>query len=314
MTTRHAPTLRLSVGAAAALLTLIGCSDATSAGTADAPTARDAKRAAEIAQRYGVALLPPPGIDLTTPFSKVHLQDVGLHRALFFVRDDGSLYLQTQLNLAQPHVLLLPYSRTMFASYLFVPEPSRVLIVGLGGGSMVRYLERRDPALQIDAIDIDPEMLGIADRYFGTRPSERVRLWVADGYELIRTSADLYDVIYMDAFLRPSEESDHVGVPARMKEAPFYAALRARLTPTGVVAFNVNPSPERDRDMDDLRRAFPQVYVFDLANDASWVAVATLEPERRSPAELEALAAAVAPRFDGDVDYSDMVKRVRPAV
>ena len=292
----------------AVVLVFAGCDRTTTADASD----RAERRAVEVAQQYGVAALPAEGIDIETRFSKVHLQDVGLQRSMFFVRDDGSFALQSRLNFARPDLLVLPYSRVMFASYLFVPAPSRVLMVGIGGGSMVRYLERRDPELRIDAVDIDPEIVSIADRYFGTRSSDRVRLLVADGFEVVRNSADLYDVIYMDAFLRPSDETDRSGNPLRMKEGPFYAALRSRLSPEGVVAFNLNPQPERERDLDELRRFFPQLYVFHLEGESNWVAVATQESRRRTVPELETLAASLAPRFDGDVSCSEMIKLLQP--
>jgi len=43
----------------------------------------------------------------------------------------------------------------MFSSYLFLPRPEHVLIVGLGGGSMVRFLEHHEPDLKIDVVEID---------------------------------------------------------------------------------------------------------------------------------------------------------------
>jgi spermidine synthase len=291
---------------------LVGCGRDRAVDLPAAVTERATERAVEIARRYGVEPLPLEGIDLDTPFSKVRLQDAGLQRSLFFVRDDGTPMLQTRVNLALPHQLLVPYTQLMFVSYFFQPEPARVLIVGLGGGAMVRYLERRDPRLEILAVDIDPEIVSIADRYFGTRPSERVRLLVADGYEVIRNGADTYDVIYMDAFLRPSDETDQSGNPLRLKETSFYAALRARLSPGGVVVFNLNPQPERDSDVAELRQAFQQLYVFHSGGDLNWVAVATQEATPRSAVELAELAPSLGPRFEGDLSFSELIEMLQP--
>jgi spermidine synthase len=303
---------RRAVLAAVGLFVLgLGGCDSERARPAPGTTERAAERSLEIARRYGVEPVPVDGLDLETPFSRVQLRDAALLRSLFFLRDDGTPVLQTRLNLARPHLLTVPYTQTMFASYLFQPEPDRVLLVGLGGGAMVRYLQHRDPALAIDAVDIDPEIVRIADRYFGTRSSDRVRIEVADGYQVVRNGTDLYDAIYMDAFLRPSDETDPSGNPLRLKEAPFYGALRARLSPRGVAVFNLDPHPDRDRDIEDLRAAFPQLYVFASDGDLNWVAVATLEPTRRSAPELAAAAANLTPAFDGDVDFGAMVERLQ---
>ena len=53
---------------------------------------------------------------------------------------------------------------------------------------MVRFLEHHEPDLEIDALDIDPEMPRLAADYFGTHPDEKRRFLVADGYDFIRSS------------------------------------------------------------------------------------------------------------------------------
>jgi spermidine synthase len=302
-----------------AALVAVG-SGACDRGAASQPAEGAAERAeqsaAEIAQRYAVEVVPPAGLDLVTEYSTLRIQDLGLQRALWFVRDDGTLALQTRLNLARPDLLMVPYTRTMFASYLFHPRPSRVLIVGVGGGAMIRFLERREPELLIDAVDIDPEVVAIADRYFATRPTQRIRILAADGYHFIRSTdgaaAPTYDVIYLDAFLRPSEETDRAGSPLRLKQAPFYSALRQRLSPTGVAVFNLNPQPERQGDLDELRHAFAQVYVFEVDQDLNWIAVATQDPSRLAEAELRQLAAELEPRFGDGLAFTGMIDRLQP--
>jgi hypothetical protein len=60
------------------------------------------------------------------------------------------------MNLKSPHVLRFTYLQHMFASYLLQPKQSKVLIVGLGGGSMVHFLQKHDPTVAVDAVEIDP--------------------------------------------------------------------------------------------------------------------------------------------------------------
>jgi spermidine synthase len=290
-----------------------GCDAAPPPIVAEGAAERAAAQAAEIAARSGVEPLGPEGLTVETPFSLVELRDAGPFRSLFFVGDDGATTLQTRMSLARPQALQTEYAKTMFASYLFQPEPSRVLVVGVGGGAMIRFLEHWEPELRIDGVDIDPEILALAERYFGTRPSERVRLLAADGYQFIRASSDRYDAIYLDAFLRPSEETDRAGVPRSLRSAPFYAAVRQRLSPGGVVALNLFPHPERARDVEGLRRAFPQLYLFDVPGELNLVAVATGDDRPRTDAELERLAHELDRRFGGALRFAEMLDRRRPA-
>jgi spermidine synthase len=273
---------------------------------------RAEKHADETAQRYTVERIPPEGLELASSYSRIVIRDIGPLRAMYFEHDDGSLVLQTRVNLAEPDRLVVAYQQGLFASYLFMPEPARALIVGLGGGGMVRFFQRRDAAVEIDAIDIDPVVVEVAQRYFGTVPSETVRLLTADGYRFIRYSPDLYDVIYQDAFLRPSDETDAAGVQLRIKDAPFYAEVRDRMTPQGVVAVNLYPHAKREGDVAELRRAFPQVYIFRVKDEPNLIAIATLDPRRVELAELRQRAAALDARFASSLSFAGMIGLYQP--
>jgi spermidine synthase len=298
------------LGAAALTLLLAGCDRRPAAGVLSPDLrSRTESRADDTAERYRVERIPPEGLEIDSDYSDIVIRDVGPMRALYFKRDDGSLVLQSRLSLAEPDRLLLQYQQTLFTSYLFVPAPSRMLIVGLGGGGMVRFLQRRDAGVAVDAVDIDPVVVDVARRYFGTTPSENVRLITADGYDFIRQSRERYDVIYMDVFLRPSDETDAAGAALRIKDAPFYAAMADHLTPQGVVAFNLLPHPQRDSDVAELRQAFPQVYVFEAKGELNWIAIATADPRRVELAELRERAAALDTRFAGSLSFADMVGR-----
>ena len=128
----------------------------------------------------------------------------------------------------------------MFASYLYQPQPRRVLIVGLGGGAMVRFLTHFEPQAQIDAVEIDPAVVRLASPYLDVRSGGNVRVHTADAVAFVESVTDRYDLILMDAFLRPSSDTDTTGVPTRLKTLEFLGRLKQTLTPGGVVAFNVN--------------------------------------------------------------------------
>ena len=101
-----------------------------------------------------------------------------------------------------------------------------MLIVGLGGGSMVHYLQQTDPGVKIDAVEIDPLVVKLAADMFGTKPSENVNIVTADGLKFIADAKDqTYDVIYMDAFLKPSADDRRHGRPARTADAAVLQAV-----------------------------------------------------------------------------------------
>ncbi len=251
------------------------------------PSAAALAASQEIADRFGVAAVPPGGLSIESPYSRIEVRERGTRRTLYFVSEDGRSFPQAESDLARPQSLVLPYTRGMFLSYLFNPDPANALLVGLGAGSMVRFLDRFDPDLRLDAIDIDPEIVRIAKDYFGTRESDRVRLLTADGYRFIREGDRLYDLIFMDAFLEPSDETGPDGVPLALMEESFYVALRDRLTPVGVVVFNLHPDHRLERRIADIAKIFPQVYRFELNDSINRIVVATRSAKRLDAARLE---------------------------
>jgi spermidine synthase len=204
--------------------------------------------------------------------------------------------------------MIIPYTQWMFAAYLFVPAPANALIVGLGGGSMVRFLEYHDPGLQIDAVEIDPVMVRIAKEYFGVADRKNVRIVTADAFDYLRSTPRVFDVIYMDAFLKPSEDTDSTGVPLNLKDAAFFGHLRRRLRSGGVVIFNLNINEQTRDDEDAIAKAFPQIYSYYTPNSGNLIVVASTATEKVSTKDQLEAARALDARFGADFSFVDIVK------
>jgi len=245
-------------------------------------------------------------LDVTSKFSHIRVKRQGSIYALVFVRDSGEEAVETEVNLKKPHDLLVPYTRFMFASYLFRPEQQRVLIVGLGGGAMVHFLKRYDADVRVDVVEIDPAVVQIAERYFGVRSEGKVNIIAADGLDYLEKTETRYDVIYMDAFLKPAADTDSTGLPLGMKTQQFYKGLQGRLTPEGLAVFNVNRSKNTDTDIEAIRRAFSQVYVF-RAPMGNVVVVASTAAARTPASVLRARAREADRRFKATFSFSEMV-------
>ena len=240
-------------------------------------------------------------------FSTIRVRRDGDVRALTFVRDNGQEAVQSRVNLNAPHILESPYARGMFASYLYQPEPRRVLIVGLGGGAMVRFLTHREPRVQIDAVEIDPAVVRIADQYFGVRSGGNVRVHTADAVKFVESTADRYDLILMDAFLRPSSDTDTTGVPTRLKTLEFLGRLKRALAPGGVVAFNVNEHASMADDIAAVAAAFGHAAVYRCppANNKVIIAVAG---GMATDDDMRARVSALDARFGGALSFADLLR------
>jgi spermidine synthase len=271
----------------------------------------------------GTENLPPPytpvrggeeklELDVKSKFSHIKVTRDGNVRTLWFVRTNGDEVIESRVDLKKPHDLLVMYTRYMFLSYLFRPEQEKVMIVGLGGGSMIHFLKHYDPKVKVDVLEIDPEVVKIADKYFGIKSGGNVNVITGDAFEYFKKTKEKYDVIYMDAFLKPSVKTDPTGVALRLKTIKFYKELQKCLTPKGMVVFNINPHEKIEDDFKNIRDAFPQSYVFELPREEGNVAVGSMAPKRIARADLLTAARELERRFKTkSYSYVDMARQLQ---
>lgn len=144
----------------------------------------------------------------------------------------GGDAIQSAMRLSNPDRLELHYTRAMMGLLLFHPKPRKVLMIGLGGGSMARFLHKAFPRSRVTALDVSAEVVAAARRYFDF-PADGPRLSVVleDGATWVPTRPASADVILLDAF------EDGAQVEALCSES-FYTAAFAALTEPGVFVQN----------------------------------------------------------------------------
>ncbi len=107
---------------------------------------------------------------------------------------------QSVVKVGDPDHLELPYARAMVSGLALCPEPKRVLVVGLGGGTIPSFLHKHYPQTRIDAVEIDPVVVEVAKQFFGFREDATQKAYVQDGRQFIEERLNVYDVIFLDAF------------------------------------------------------------------------------------------------------------------
>jgi len=191
---------------------------------------------------------------------------------------------QSVVKPGDPDYLELPYTRVALAGLALCAEPRRVLIVGLGGGTLAMFLHRHYPQAVIDVVDIDADVVQAARRFFGFREDERLRAHVADGREFIEKTALPYDAVFLDAFGANS-------VPPHLTTIEFLRAVRRAVTPGGIVIGNVwgrYANSLYDSMTRTYREAFAAVAVVDVRDSGNKIVLAL---PRRQPLDRAGLAA-----------------------
>ena len=181
--------------------------------------------------------------------------------------------------------------------------------MGLGGGAMVHFLRHYDPEVRVDALEIDPVVVQVADRYFDTRSGGNVNIITADGVRYLAETHEHYDVIYMDAFLKPSQDTDATGKPLAMKTQQFYKDLQKKLTAKGLVVFNVNPHQTVEADLRVIRAAFAQTYVFHTA-DTNIIVLGSPARTREDMTSLRQRARELDRRLKTTFSFQDLLRNL----
>jgi spermidine synthase len=211
-------------------------------------------------------------------------------------------YTESVTNLEDPDDLPLPYAQTMTAASLLYPmELKRILMIGLGGGSISTYYGRAMPDVHIDTVELDQRVIDVAKQYFALRETPRVRYIAADGRVFLNRSKDRYDLILLDAYRGGY-------VPFHLLTREFYTLVKNRLTPGGAVAFNVHDGTKLYHStVKTLSEVFPTL---DLYPSGAGEVIATVSADPTfDRSVLVTRAAALQKRYNFRYPLPDVLKR-----
>ena len=144
----------------------------------------------------------------------------------------GGDAIQSSIRIARPDELALDYTRAMMAFLLFLPLPRDVLMIGLGGGSMARYIHQRMAETRTTVVEINAKVLAAARSLFHFPADDaRLKVEIGCGADYLAGHAESADVLLVDGF-------DDGKQPAVLCTQAFYDAAGAALRPGGVMVVN----------------------------------------------------------------------------
>jgi len=109
-------------------------------------------------------------------YDKPFVVDNGPRRFLHF--DLGAI--QSAMELSNPVRLALAYTRKMMAFLLFNHAPKRILLLGLGGGSLAKFCYANLPAASLTAIELNRDVITVLDEFAVPADDHRFRVINAD--------------------------------------------------------------------------------------------------------------------------------------
>jgi spermidine synthase len=211
----------------------------------------------------------------------------------------GGEAIQSAMRIDDPFALALDYTRCMMAFLLFHPEPRRVLMIGLGGGSLAKFVYKHLRRTSIRVVELDAAVVAAARQHFAL-PADDARLAVEVGDGVEALTPECCDLLMLDAF------EDELHVP-RLASREFYDGAFLALAEPGAMVVNfMNDDPKFDLTLQRLERAFggavlampalydPNILVFAFKGIASKISFDEL---RRRAGELESRLGLPFPRY-----------------
>ena len=144
----------------------------------------------------------------------------------------GNHIMQSVFSRINPNHLVLPYSRFMLLGLIFCPEPKSALHLGLGGGSIPRWLHNNFPGLQQTVVENNSSVIEVAKRFFEFPVDERINVIHEGAEKIISKLESKFDLIFLDAF-------GEYGAPEEVTNTLFLKELSRCLNPGGWLVGNL---------------------------------------------------------------------------
>lgn len=223
----------------------------------------------------------------------------------------GSEWVQGAMRIRRPWALELAYTREMMAGLLLrePPWPRNALLIGLGAGSLAKFIWRNLPQTKTTVVEINPQIPFAARQFFKLpEEDERLHIHIADGADFVMRQKRHYDLILVDGF-------DHHARAGALDTLPFYINCRARLTAEGVFATNLfGRSRGFKASVGRVDQAFEgRSLVFPSLDSGNAIAIAA-EGERIEIAQEEVRLRAAALKRETGLDLAPTLTRLQLAV
>lgn len=240
---------------------------------------------------------------LAETYPKPYVIDDGERRYLHF---SGRL-IQSAMSLDAPNDLELRYTQKMMSFLLFRARPRRIVLIGLGGGSLVKFCHYRLPATQMTVLENNPDVIALRSAFLVPPDSAMLTVQEGDGADYLAQAEKGIDVLLVDAF-------DNTGFAPSLANREFFELAHAKLAGGGILVVNLAGDEQSYAGVvDDVMQVFDdQLIVFPVREDDNHVMLAfkdsAFEPDWR---RLRALARELRSKYG--LDFPDFLQKIERA-
>lgn len=234
-----------------------------------------------------------------TPYNQIYIFREGQYVTLKFGLYERR-FTESVSNPSNPREMPLTYTRAMTMGVACSTNARQMLMIGLGGGTTVRYLTQYMPKTDFTEVELDPGVIKLAKKYFDVREGPHHRIVERDGRLFLNRASTPYDVIFVDAYRGWF-------VPFHLTTKEFYALAKSKLAPGGCLVQNVDPSSLLfDATMATLSHVFANVETMRARGN---IVIFAYDGAKRDANAWRARAQAAQNRYRFAYDLTEMVSQ-----
>ncbi len=213
--------------------------------------------------------------EVESNYNHIIIKQKGEYISMSFSRYK-SKFTESKINIFNDDELPVSYTQTMPVSLAYVENPKTLLMIGLGGGMITKYIHKYMPQINITGVELDEKVLAMAKKYFKLKEDSTYRIIIEDGRLFLNNTQSIYDVIMIDAYKGGY-------IPFHLCTREFYSLVKSHLSQNGVLALNLHRGSKLyPRIIKTLKDVFESVDLYKSKSSSNIVAIAYLQ-ETKSP-------------------------------
>ena len=207
----------------------------------------------------------------------------------------GTSWVQGSMRVARPDAIELEYVQMMMMWMLFVPQPRRIVQLGLGSAALTKFCYQKFPDARVTAAELNPNVIEICHAYFGLPPNDaRLDVREMDALDFVMDPANhgTVDVLQVDLY-------DEEARGPVLDTPEFYRACANCLADGGIMTANVfGELINYDKNLQAMEQAFDAVVWLPEVHDANIVVIAFKQSPQLDFSVLYERAAEIKRRYN----------------
>jgi spermidine synthase len=207
----------------------------------------------------------------------------------------GTSWVQGSMRVARPDAIELEYVQMMMMWMLFVPQPRRIVQLGLGSAALTKFCYQKFPDARVTAAELNPNVIAICHAYFGLPPNDAhldVREMDALDFVMAPANHGTVDVLQVDLY-------DEEARGPVLDTPEFYQACADCLVDGGIMTANVfGDIVNYDKNLEAMALAFDAVVWLPEVHDANIVVIAFKQSPQLDFSVLYERAAEIRRRYN----------------